>query len=225
MRWFWTSRPTGHSDHKRTKMIRPATTMLSALLVAALATFAVGANAQVPELGVFRPGDSSTPLTPEQSKLFKERRRKQERAVVGQPFPPFLKALDASGKEVTIRDLLRGPSVVIRLSNDSQLSDAILAYLREHGAEYEQQHHVQIVVVVSSYDGDDVANMLDGLPNNIAVLHVTDSLFMAMYRDSVLGGPISPVTLFLDKNLVVTDRHLGTYGEPEETLTSTDAFK
>lgn len=210
---------------KPTKMTSSAMIMPTALFVALLGVFAAGASAQVPQLGAFQPSNFGTHLTAAQSEQFKERRRKQERAVVGQSFPRFLKAREVSGREVTIRDLLRGPAVVIQLTDDSEFSDAILAYLRNHGEMYAQSHHVQVAVVVSGHGGNEYVDMLSGLPNDIIALYVTDALTMDMYQDHVLGGPISPVTLFLDKNLVVVDRHLGTYGEPEETLTSTDAGK
>lgn len=202
------------------RMVLSAILTLLTLLLGAPNLFAAGTGAPVQEQSVFHGNPNGTHLDAEEAKLFKARRRKEERAVVGQPFPPSLKAFDAAGNEVKIRDLLQGPTVVILLLDDSSLSDDILSYLREHGTEYANVHHVAVVVVAADLTGHNYANMLRGLPKDMVTLHVTAPLLLDLHRDPVLGGGIAPVTLFLDTNLVVTDRHLGTYGTPEETLTS-----
>lgn len=210
-----------------TRIALSVTIMLLLLFVARPGLFVADANAQVPQQSVFQPKHFGTRLQGEQArKEFKERKRQEERAVVGQPFPSFLKAYDAAGNKVTMRDLLHGPTVVIQLISDSSFSNEILAYLREHGTDYAKKHHVQVVVVANDYYGNDYANMLLGLPKSIVGLYVTGSLALDLLQNQVIGGPVSPAIVFLDKNLFVVDRKLGLLrGNPQETLTSTDAFK
>lgn len=203
-----------------TRMVLSAILTLLALFLRSPNLFAADASAVVQQQSVFQSKNTGKHFDAEESRLFKERARKEERAVVGQPFPASLKAYDAAGIEVRIRDLLQGPTVVIMLLDDSSLSDDILAYLREHGTEYARAHHVAVVVVAADLTGHNYADMLRGLPKGMVALHVTGPLLSDLHGDPVLGGGIAPVTLFLDANLVVTDRHLGTYGTPEETLTS-----
>lgn len=185
--------------------------MLSNWNIRSVAMCSVVAIAGV--LGFPRASVAQTPSATDTASILQAIKAEEARPV-GQPLPGDLVALDNRGKSIRLRDVMRGPAIVVKVENGCPPCDELVQFVRDHGAAYAKAHHVQLVVLnTASPDDPDGVKYPKGMPPGIVTLHRTD-----MMLDGFLGGGYYPYLFFFDRDLTLVGRRIDVRTPIESTF-------
>ncbi len=136
------------------------------------------------------------PADPRASQMFSQERS----ANVGDTLPTGIEVLNRKGKTVDLREVLRGPVILFKISSSCEPCDLILAMLRQ--SEGSDPDTPKATLAVLRVGDKSYASM--ELPQEILEFRTASAL-----EDGFLGGRITPTTFYFDIDLKLVKRFPG----------------
>jgi hypothetical protein len=151
------------------------------------------------------------------ARQFVQRQDRDPGPNVGKTIPVDITVLNQNGEGGNLQDMLRGPALVIKTVDGCPPCAALTGYVATHGASYQTEHGVQIVVLLMGSETAHSAAPEDR--SDILWLHTPDFIV-----DGVLGGTALPAVYFFDQNLALSGVHAGLYDGSDAAMMATLSF-